>query len=222
MITPQSSAEDKFLAELNMFRNEVLSGLKFLYTELAIHKIAGKDKEVLSAMNSSPTFWNTILNALQHSTFITLGRIFDIDSDKHTIHTLFKIIEDNKSLFTKESFSERRLKNSDRSKLDQWLQEYTKNLYVPTSDDFRKLKKYIQSQKKTYQEVYAPIRHHFGHRIYIKNEEIQVLFNKVKIKDIEKFYVRLYGVHEALWQLYHNGRGPLLPIREKSIRPKIS
>ena len=91
---------------------------------------------------------------------------------------------------------------------------------MPTSDDFRKLKKYIQSQKKTYQEVYAPIRHHFGHRIYIKNEEIQVLFNKVKIKDIEKFYVRLYGVHEALWQLYHNGRGPLLPIREKKYSTK--
>ncbi len=162
------TANQNFLDELNIFRNEVLSALRFLYTELAIHAIATTDKKVLNALNSSPTFWNTILSALQHSTFITLGRIFDTDS-KHTIHTLFKLAEKNKNLFSENSFIERWHASRDRSQIDHWLPEYLKTLYVPTNEDFRKLKKFISKQRRTYEEIYRPIRHHFGHRKYTKN-----------------------------------------------------
>lgn len=205
--------EKQFLDELNIYRNEVNSALKFLYTELAIHGIASKNKKILSALNSSPTFWNTILNALQHSTFITLGRIFDPDPEKHTIHKLLKIVENNKNLFTKESFKERWLKNDDKVKINDWLPQYLKTVYVPTVGDFREFKKFIAIQKKTYVELFGPIRHQFGHKIYDNNEDVEALFDKIQVKDLEKFCIRLEGIHEALWQLYHNGRGPMLPIR---------
>lgn len=42
------------------------------------------------------------------------------------------------------------------------------------------------------------------------NNEIKPLFDKVLISDLEKFCTELYSVHEILWQLYHNGRGPLI------------
>jgi hypothetical protein len=204
--------EKKFLEELNMFRNEVLLALKSLYTELAIREIADKNKNVLDALNYAPTFWNTILSALQHSTFITFGRIFD-NNGRYSLNTLFKATKDNKNLFTKEAFAGRWVKSSDRNQIDHWLPEYLKSLYVPTDKDFLDFGKFINKQKKTYAQIYRPIRDHFGHRLYNKNEDVKVLFDKIQVKDLEKFCVELEAMHEALWQLFHNGRGPLLPIK---------
>ena len=120
------TAEEKFLDELNIFRNEVESALKSLYAELAIHQIASGDKKVLKALNLSPTFWNTVLNGLQHSTFIILGRILDNDG-KHTIRTLLKVTIANKNIFTEESFKNRFLKDSsDTVRTLEWYEEYRK------------------------------------------------------------------------------------------------
>lgn len=203
-----------FLEELNMFRNEVETALKFLYTELAIHAIASKRKRVKISLNSSPTFWNTILNALQHSTFITLGRIFDIKS-QHSIHVLRKLVEKNKEIFTKEAFKERWQKDSDRSKIDYRLPKYLETVYAPTNKDFRKFRKFIAKQQSIYENIYRPVRDHFGHRKYVKNEVIKSIFDKISVRELEKFCVRLKDIHEVLWQLYHNGRGPLFPIKQQ-------
>lgn len=201
-------SEKEFLEELNVYKNEVLLALKYLYTELAIHEIAHKDKKILKTLNYSPTFWNTTLSALQQSTFLTLGRIFDIGS-KHSIHKLYKLSEQNKYLFTKKTFRERWERNEDRTKINTWLESYLKTVYVPTDADFRKFKKTIKKLKNTYENIYRPIRDHFGHKIYVKNEEVKVLFDKVQIKELEKFCVTLENLHEVLWQLFHNGRGPM-------------
>jgi hypothetical protein len=206
------SSEEKFLKELNIFRNEVLYTLRFLYTESAIHEIASKNENVKKALNYSPTFWNTILSALQNSTFITLGRICD-NNGRHSINTLFRLTESSKDIFSKKSFEERWLKSKDRKEIDHWLPEYLKTVYEPTSKDFLKLGVFIEKQREIYKELYRPIRDHFGHKLYSENEEVNVLFSKIKIKKLEKFCVTLYGIYEALWELYHNGRGPILPIK---------
>ncbi|MFM2381331.1 MAG: hypothetical protein RLZZ76_98, partial [Candidatus Parcubacteria bacterium] len=70
-------SEKEFEKKLNILKNEVDAVMYHLYTELAIHAIATKDKQVLSKLNLTPIFWNTTLNSLQTSIFITLGRIFD-------------------------------------------------------------------------------------------------------------------------------------------------
>jgi hypothetical protein len=205
--------EKDFLSELNIFRNEALSAQKFVYTEIAIHNFAGNNKKILDALNYSPTFWNTILSALQHAVFITIGRIFDINSE-HNIHILVKTVENNKDIFTKEAFSKRWLKNRDKEQISDYLPQYLKGVYEPTNADFRALRKSIKQMKKEYEKIYRPIRHQFGHNKFNTNEETEALFNKVQIKDLEKFCVSLGGIHEILWQLYHNGHGtPLLPIK---------
>jgi hypothetical protein len=215
------TSQEKFLVELNIFRNEIILVSRSLYMELAIHAIASKNKSVLTAMNRTPTFWNTVLSGFQNSTFITIGRIFDNDS-KHNIHRLFKIAQDNKSIFSKKSFGERWVNSEDKksSGLTSYLPEYMKKFYEPTDDDFRKLKKFIAVQQKTYEDIYRPIRHHFGHKKYSTNEEVKVLFDKVNVSELEKFCVTLDGIHESLWQLYHNGCGPMLPLKKNRYSTK--
>lgn len=226
------TGEKDFIEELNIFRNEVDSALRFLYTESAIHHIASKNKKILNALNQSPLFWNTILGSLQLSVFMTLGRIFDTDSENHTLSTLFKSAQNNKNLFSKESFEKRWNKDSDKKGIKSWLPEYLKKLYVPTDQDFRNLRKFIGEQRKIYEDIYRPIRHHFGHRKYTNNEEVQLLFSKIKIRELEKHCIILKSIHETFWQLYHNGRGPLTPIKHgrystvnilnKRLKPYIS
>lgn len=212
-------SQETFLNELNIFRNDVEYVLRFLYTELAIHAIANKNKKILDTLSITPTFWNTVLNALQHSTFITLGRIFDIGSD-HSIHKLRRIFEDNKDLFSKESFKERWLENDDRKKIEHWLPEYLNKLYVPSVKDFREFRLIISKNQRIYERIYRPVRNHFGHKKYSKNEEIQALFDMIKVRDIEKFCVQLGNIHESLWQLYENGRGPLIPFNKQRYSTK--
>ena len=72
-MTPEEKAFDD---ELDVFRREVESGMQFFYAWLGINGIA-KDKAIESALNESSLFWLTILGALQQSTFITLGRLFE-------------------------------------------------------------------------------------------------------------------------------------------------
>ncbi len=215
------SSEEKFLLELNIFRNEVILLSKYLYMELAIHVIVNKNKHILSTMNRTPTFWNTVLSGFQNSTFITIGRIFDNES-KHNIHTLFKVVENNKSLFSKKSFKKRWVNNEDKKtdKMNSYLKKYMESFYEPTDDDFRKFKKFISKQQKIYENIYRPIRHQFGHKKYSTNEEVKILFDKVNISELEKFCILLEGIHEALWQLYHNGRGPLLPMKKERYSTK--
>jgi hypothetical protein len=180
------SPQEKFLFELNIFRNEITLVTRSLYMELAIHAIASKNKSILNAMNRTPTFWNAVLSGFQSSTFITLGRIFDLKPNNHSIHTLFRLANDNRFIFSRVVFEER-WKNGDGGKspsLINYLPEYMEKFYEPTDADFLKLRKLIGAQQKIYESIYSPIRHNFGHKIYSTNEEVKVIFEKVNIRGI--------------------------------------
>jgi hypothetical protein len=97
--------------------------------------------------------------------------------------------------------------------LDSYKEEYLKNAYFLTNEDFRKFKKHINELRKTYVENYQPIRVHFAHKKYIENQEVGLLFESVQIKQLQKFCISLKNSYEAIWQLYFNSRGPLLPIK---------
>jgi hypothetical protein len=211
MTIPDSDIQTIFLEELNIFKNEVYIVIKSLYTELAIGAIATNDSKVMSALNTSPTFWNAVLGSLQQSTFITLGRIFEVDASKHTLNTLMNIASTNIDLFSKEAFSQRW--KIDRTSLHDYLPEYLEKSYFPSVEEFRQFSKYVSKQKAFYKKTYAPIRIHFAHKMYVSNSDVQVLFDKVNIPELESFCVRLYGIYDVLWNLYHNARGPLLPLK---------
>jgi hypothetical protein len=205
-------AEKIFLEELNLFRNEVESVLKFVYTEITIRTLANEDPSILSSLNKTPNFWNTILNSLQHSIFLTLGRIFDPNQKHHSLRKLVGIIKNNPKIFSEESFSCRWNEDKEKQEILDYLGEHLETFYVLTTKDIRDFANFINKQDKIYQEIFRDVRDHFAHRIYSGNEEIQTMFNKIKLEQLEKFSVNLLSIHQAIWQLFHNGRGPLLPL----------
>ena len=153
----------EFKRELEIFRTEGDAAVQFFYTWQTVNAVAGSDQSVHRALNRAPLFWNTSLGALQSATLVTLGRMFDPDPKNHSITRLLSLAHSNLELFSKEALAERKRELS--ANADEWLQEYLKGIYVPNSDDFRRLKRHVSVRRRTYEENYRPLRHQFfAHR----------------------------------------------------------
>lgn len=206
-----------FAKDLELFRTEAESAIQFFYAWDAIHTVAADDPKVVRMLNQAPLFWNTSLGALQTSTFVALGRLFDPDQNNHSVTRLLSTAHSNLSIFSKDSLAERKRKQSTNA--DDWLPEYLKTAYVPTSDDIRGLKRHLARRRKTYEDKYRPLRHKiFAHRAVSSQTEVEDLYAKTDIRELQKLLIFLRRLHEALWQLYFNGHKPVLRPARYSVR----
>ncbi len=200
--------EKRFVSELEIFRTEVEAGVQYLYAYLTFNLIISDKKKTLNAVNRTPLFWNTVMGALQTSFFIVLGRIFDQQSP-HNIDRLLRYAQDNIKIFSKKALANRKRKDSDNA--DEWLNNYLKTVYEPTVKDFRKLRKKVEVYRKIYTSNYRDIRHKiYAHKEMSDSEEIQKLFSKTDSRELQKIFVFIQAFYEALWQLFYNGRKPVL------------
>jgi hypothetical protein len=200
--------EQQFLHELETFRKEAEGGIQYWYTNLTIHLVATRNSEVHTEMNNYPRFWNTTLSALQTSSFITLGRIFDQESI-HNIDRVIRIAQQNIQIFSKPALRARKLAGSTSASV--WIDEYMRTVYEPNVDDFRRLRKHINKYRKIYEARYRDIRRKvYAHNATDSETEIQALFSKTNITEMQKLFIFLKRFHEALWQLFFNGQKPVL------------
>lgn len=208
MINP----EQRFIRELEVFRTEAQSGAQFLYGYLAFNSIISANKKAFNAVNKTPFFWNTTMGALQTGFFIVLGRIFDQRST-HNIDRLLKLAQDNINIFSKEALANR--KRQDSANADEWLDDYLKTSYEPASTDFRALRKKVREHRKIYEANYQDIRHKiYAHKEVTEAEEVQKLFSKTNIRELQKAFIFVNALYQALWELLYNGRKPVLrPMR---------
>jgi hypothetical protein len=202
------NTEDPFENEMEVFRTEAESAIQFFYSWLGVHAIASEDEEVHGLLNQAPLFWKSVLGALQTSTFIALGRVFDQNS-KHNVDRLLKMGQSNMPIFSKTALAERKQRSS--ANADEWLAKYLLDVYVPTANDFRRLRRYVAKKRIIYEQNYRAVRHQFfAHREVSQQAEIQALFAKTNVQELQQLLVFLLRLYEALWQLYHNGRKPSL------------
>lgn len=212
-----SSPETEFTRELEVFRTEAESAIQFFYSWLTVHAVASSDKRVYRVLNQAPLFWNTSLGALQTASLIALGRVFDQDPSTHNIDRLLRIAQSNLSIFSKEALAERKRRGSTNA--NEWLPEYIRDVYVPTSEDFRRLRRYVAARRRIYESNYRPLRHKvFAHKQASDRADIEALFAKTKIRELQQLLVFLSRLHEALWQLLNNGRKPDLRPARYSVR----
>jgi hypothetical protein len=211
MTTPAERIE----RELEVFRTETEGGTQFFYADLAVHAVAADHKAVHELLNQTPLFWNTCLAALQTATFIVLGRIFDQSSD-HNLDKLLRIAQDNPGIFSKAALGRRRQGNE--SEKPEWLTEFLRNTYEPTSKDFRRIRAYIRKRRKIYETNYRDLRHKVYAHKAMSDAESAELFAKTNIRELQRVFAFLGSLHEALWELFFNGRRPVLRPRRYSIK----
>ena len=207
-----TDAEAQFDRELEVFRKDAEQALQFFYADLAVNSVAAEDKRIYHLLNRAPLFWMTVVGALQASCFISLGRIFDQKST-HNLDRLLGIAQQNPGIFSKAELADRKRRGS--ANADDWLDEYLRDVYVPTCDDFRRLRKYVARRRKIYESNYRDLRHKvFAHNVCSDTKEVEALFAKTKVRELQQLLTFLSRLREALWDLLHNGRKPTIrPVR---------
>jgi hypothetical protein len=134
--------------------------------------------------------------------------VFDQQS-KHNVDRLLKIAQSNMAIFSKESLAGRKRRGS--ANADEWLEEYLRDVYVPNVDDFRRLRHHVAKRRRIYEDNYRALRHQvFAHKEISAKADVQALFGKTNVRELQQLLIFLRRLHEALWQLYHNGRKPTL------------
>ena len=206
-----------FASELELFRTEAESAIQYFYAWDATHAVAAAEPKVHRLLNQAPLFWNTTLGALQASTLVALGRVFDPDTNNHSVTRLLALAHANLEMFSKEALAAR--KRAQSANADKWLPEYLSTVYEPTTVDFKRLKKHLAFRRKIYEERYRPLRHKvFAHRGVATRDEVADLFAKTNIRELQQLLVFLRRLHEALWQLFFNGREPVLTPSRYSVQ----
>ena len=212
-----SSPASEFEEQLELFRTEAQSAIQFFYAWDAIRAVAKKDKAVFRLLNQAPLFWNTALGALQTAALVALGRVFDPDTKNYSVTRLLTLAHANLQIFSKAALAAR--KEALSASASNWIADYLKTAYVPKSSDFRRLKRYVSTKRRVYEDKYRPLRHKvFAHRGAKSGEEVSILFARTNLRELRQLLVFLGRLYEALWQLYFNGRKPALRPARSSVQ----
>lgn len=206
------TSDERFKRELEIFRTEEEAGTQFFYAYLAIHSVAYKNKGVHALLNTAPLFWNTCAGALQTAAFIALGRVFDQDS-AHNVDRVLRLAQDNPLIFPREALGRRKQGNNvDRP---EWVDDYLRDAYEPTPRDFRRLRTHVKKKRRTYETKYRVVRDKFfAHKEISDQSDVTIVFGKGSNRELQQLFAFLGSLHDALWQLFYNGRKPLLrPMR---------
>lgn len=205
--------EERFEYELEVFRKEADEAVQHLYGYLTMHAVAGDHKTVRQLYNSAPLFWLTALRALQTSVFIVLGRIFSQESE-HNLDTLLRIAEEDQEIFSRESLARRK---SEIAGLD--VNEYVRDAFAPTADDFRGLRREVKEWRRIYEANYRTVRNQiFAHVEVSQPDAVGALFARTNIQELEFLVTDLVALHSRLQNLLQNGIAPVLVRRNSSVQ----
>lgn len=199
---------EQFLIQLENFRNDADAIAQYLYAGMSINYGASKSKKLLARLNQTPLFWKTVAAATQSSAYIGIARVFD-GSSQYNINKLLQSIESNLSDFSRAALAERK-KAVFGDDLDR-LNLYLETAYYPKLDDIVRLRKHVAAQHKIYERMIYPVRNQYlAHRRHTDHQTVSALYAQGKVKELWKLATFLLAFHDALWQLYHNGRKPII------------
>jgi hypothetical protein len=180
--------EAEFKQELEVFGNEVEEAIQSFYAEQTIHNVA-----------------------LEANAVIVLGQIFDRDPRAHTINRVLQLATQNPATFSKTALEKRKLPQAGKD-----TAEFVRTAYVPKKGDFQRLQKYADKQRAIYNGHYLALRNKFfTHR---ERVDLTAAFAKANIRRLGRLLVSLDQLQDALWELFVNGRKPVLRPRRHSGR----
>jgi hypothetical protein len=198
--------------EIEIFRKEEEAAQQTFFAYLGIRDLLVKRPDVLAAVNRNSMFWLTTNHALFVSTFIWLGRIFDQKS-AHNIDLLLKAVEQNLPELGRDALRKRK----EEVITPQQAADYVKDRHDTVIDDVRELRKQVKAWRKIYEPVYGEVRDHLAHNKQGVSE-IDPFLAKTNIDEMKRMFGFLHALHEALIELYLNGRNPL-PLPDVTFNP---
>jgi hypothetical protein len=199
--------ETEFERELELFRKDEEEAQQHFFCWLAVRSMAAHDEDIGRAMNTTPLFWVTTHKAMLVAAFVSLGRVFDQDSE-HNLDRLMRVTADDLAIFSKDALRSRKEVHISKAEAS----AYVRDAYELKVGDVRALKKQIAAQRKVYETRYRDIRNKiFGHNgipAPSNVDAINALFRNTNIEEMKDILGFLHALYGALDQVFLNGRKP--------------
>lgn len=189
--------------EIEIFRKDEETAQQTFFAYLGIRDLIAKNPDVHAAFMHNAMFWLTTHRALSVSTFVGLGRIFDQKS-AHNLDHLLTMVGRNLTQLGRDALRQRK----EQFVTPEQAAEYVDDKHDMTAPDVRQLRKEVDVWRKIYAPVYGEIRHHLAHNKGAA-QDLDALLAKTNIEEMKKMFGFLHALHEALRELYLNGRNPL-------------
>ncbi|HEX3862091.1 MAG TPA: hypothetical protein VHY35_10410 [Stellaceae bacterium] len=190
-----------------LIESQITGAARVFYTYLEIQKIASEGGDNFRKIQQDGHFWTLELYALQCTTFIILGRLFDKRTDVYSIPGFLDDTVKSRDLFSKAALKERK-RDAVKDGPPGWLEDLLSRAHEPTDDDFNKLTDAFEAAKKEWQ-LLAPIRHKvFAHtdRNALDANFQATLFENTTIVGVEDILNNLMKIRLMTWELLENGR----------------
>ena len=187
------------------YANEVNIATSSFFTWKSINN-TGQASKFLWALNKNALTWNIIVHSLQVTFFIAIGRIFDKNDRSLTVHRFLAECKASIDQFSKGALEKRRLDDAHGVRPD-YLDDYLKTAYEPTSSDFSHLEGIAAKWADIYHKKYAPVRHKIvAHKDFATIGSGSALFANTNIGEFEEMLGALDRIGKVVWQLHANAR----------------
>jgi hypothetical protein len=120
-------------------------------------------------------------------------------------------------IFSREALKARKIRDG----LDaSFAATYVKEKHEPTAADFRLLRSEVNQRRKIYVARFRDVRDQlFAHREVSSIDAANKLLAKATIAELQSILCFLHGLHETLWELFVNGRRPILYVPNFKLPP---
>lgn len=189
------------------FRRETTAAYWSFFVWKSINNVASDNQQISDVIHSNHLTWRAILWSLQTTFHIALGRLFDGDSDTFSADKFLSFCIDNIDEFNSRSLRERKLAEQGSALSQSWLDAFMRDSYEPTIKDFQTLRGELRKRRNLYNKIYRPIRHKvYAHKEIDILENIDQLFSKTNIDDVEDFLGMMHRIETVVYHLLHNGK----------------
>lgn len=198
-MSAQPTPEQIFLQRIEALARDARAAARYAYFGSSINFVANQNLALVPILDRDVGFWNTVLGAMQTASIVALGRIYDSRKDVLSADHLVKHATRYPGIFSRSALGARKTPG------------FAADAFEPKVADFSSLEDALDQHAALYESTAGPIRHKaFAHAGNITSQEMYELFQNVPPADYERLSVFSLSLHNALFELYYNGREPLM------------
>lgn len=191
-------------------RKETETTLRAFYALRQFRQMLARQDHV-EKINENVEFWKIFESSLRTSMFLGIRRLYEAKSDTFNFQKFIKACIDNTASFSKEALRHRKCEESPNA--EEWVDGYIENVDEPDVDDFRSLAKLVRQNSKKMKGVYTEAAtKRYAHAIHVDRPSIAAISDKLNFEEIEQALTSIWHTYEQVWEMFENGRHPVLEI----------
>ena len=197
---------------IEKLRKETETTLRVLYALRQFRQLLTREEDV-AKINENANFWMIYESSLRTNMFIGIRRLYESKPGTFNFQQFIDECIKNLVSFSPDALRQRKCEGSRNA--DEWIDDYMKNVYEPSADDFKALAKLVRENSKNMKGTYTQAANKiYAHAIHMDYALMAAISDKLNFDEIEKAITSIWHAYEQVWQMFENGRKPLLTIAD--------